>query len=234
MLFTAHMDFYLARVADKLGRPQDVIRWMNRVVDEKKCLDTNERNLWASGYREYAAGIRNSLRALSGYRDDCTEYQYQLAIDELMDRYREELSDITQRAIRTIDSTLIPGSTKNLAAGVYQKVKADMLRYSAEFAEGQDRQDKVDRSVQAYRSALQLVSRDVTKANPLFLSIALNYAVCEVELCGRVTEAIEYAEQLFKEAVKSLDGLNPDDYDESTGLLQLLRDNVTRWREPKP
>lgn len=227
------MDFYLARVADKIERTQDVIRWMNNVVQEKKCLNTNERNLWASGYRDHASSIRNTLRTLDSYRQDCTEYEYKVVIDECMAKYMAELDDFTMNAIRMIDGVLIPEATKNVAAGVYQKVKADLLRYSAEFAKGKDRQDKIDRSLAAYRSALQLVSRDVTKADPLFIGIALNYVVCEVELCGRVREALDDADRLFKEAVKWLDNLGPDDYKESTGLLQLLRDNMTRWSQPK-
>lgn len=227
------MDFYLARVADKIERPQDVVRWMNNVVNEKRCLNANERNLWATGHRDYASSIRNALRVLKSYRDECTEYEFKMAIDEMMAKYLEELDDFAQRSIRVIDGVLIPEATKSATAGVYQKVKADLLRYSAEFAQGKERQDKVDRSIQAYRAALQLAARDVTKADPIFLGIALNYAVCEVELCGRVKEAIEYSDKLFKEAVKWLDGLSADDYKESTELLQLLRDNMTRWSETR-
>ena len=190
------MDFYLARVADKIERPQDVVRWMNNVVNEKRCLNANERNLWASGHRDYASSIRNALRTLKSYRDECTEYEFKMAIDELMAKYLEELDDFARRSIRVIDQVLIPEATKSATAGVYQKVKADLLRYSAEFSQGKERQDKIDRSIQAYRAALQLAARDVTKADPIFLGIALNYAVCEVELCGRIRESRDPSRQM--------------------------------------
>lgn len=227
------MEFYIARVADKIGRPHDVIKHMNRIIEVKPNLNLVERNLWSTGLREISSSLRNALRTFEAYKQDCVAASWEgaklKAIRKQMEIYYSQLVKLVEDSVKTIDNILIPESLQSTSAGFYHKMKGDLLRYAAEFSEGENRTRYSERAETAYRTALQIVSREVTKADPLFLGIALNFAVCEVELCGKRQEAIEWSEHIFSEAVKSVDGLGPDDYQEATSLMQLLRENITQW-----
>ena len=78
---------------------------------------------------------------------------------------------------------------------------------------------------------MEIATAELTKANPAYLGLALNYSVFLYEIIGQKQEAIDLADKSFKEAVDLLDELVEDEYSEATLILQLLKDNVTLWTE---
>ena len=81
----------------------------------------------------------------------------------------------------------------------------------------------------SYEHVLEIAKEQLKKANPAYLGLALNYSVFLYEIIGQKQEAIDLADNAFKEAVDLLDELDEDEYSEATLILQLLKDNVALW-----
>ena len=84
-------------------------------------------------------------------------------------------------------------------------------------------------SLEAYRTATQIATTDLTPTHPIRLGLALNFSVFYYEIINSLKNACELAKQAFDYAIAELDTLNEESYKDSTLIMQLLRDNLTLW-----
>jgi 14-3-3 protein epsilon len=129
------------------------------------------------------------------------------------------------------DEKLLPAASDAATKVFYEKLKADYYRYSVEFKADAERKDGADKAKASYESAMTIAQAELTKANPAYLGLALNYSVFLYEIIGQKSEAIDLADKSFKDAVDLLDELAEEEYSEATLILQLLKDNVALWNE---
>jgi 14-3-3 protein epsilon len=232
MTLSQEMIFYLARVADKLDRPSDVVKWMNQLIGLRARLNADERNLWASGYRRQVNSARELIRAIEAHLQDTVGYREALMppmIEAELQRYRRELESHCLASIHQIETVLLPDASDAVGGAFYHKMAGDFYRYLAEASTARQRAQWAERAEQTYRAALALARREIARSHPLYLEIAVNFAVCLYDLCGDHKAAIRFAEQAFNDAVKTIDALPPQAHDEATSLMQLLRENLTQW-----
>lgn len=241
--------YYQSRIANRIKRHDDVIKFMNQLVLQKPLLNPKERDLLFTGYKDSIDSIRSTINLLDDVLMNETEEsdmnsQYssedpvfeiiqsrRIELAKYIDKYIENLMGICKEAIDLIDTVLLPGTTENESLIYYYKTRADYLRYMAEFKEEQERESIIKQSELSYQTALHLAqsNKHLKKSDPLYLGLALNFAVCEVEFMSKKKEVIAFTEAVFKEAVKTLDELDEEKYAEAANIMQLIRDNITQW-----
>jgi 14-3-3 protein epsilon len=228
------LTFFLARVADQAERYPDVLASLNKLISADANLSSDERNLLSVAYKALTGSRRNALRTVNAFLEDDSIKAIPERVTQLNNLKAKlvgELDGYCKELIALTDSKLLPAASEPSTKVFYEKLKADYYRYSVEFKSDADRREGSDKAKASYESALAIATADLTKADPAYLGLVLNYSVFLYEIIGKKQEAIDLAEKAFKEAVDGLDGLSEEQYSEATLILQLLKDNVALWNE---
>lgn len=234
MASARELKFFMARVADQAERYSDVVADINEIIKMDPKLNPDERNLLSVAYKALTGSRRSALRTVSAFLEDESVKaipERVAKLNELRIKLVKELDDYCQELITLTDEKLLPVAEDAITKVFFEKLKADYYRYSVEFKPENDRKDDSEKAKQAYQKAMDIATSQLTKANPAYLGLALNYSVFLYEIIGQKQEAIDLADKSFKEAVDLLDELGEDEYSEATLILQLLKDNVTLWTE---
>lgn len=231
---STELKFFMARVADQAERYEDVVSNLNQIINTDPKLSPDERNLLSVAYKALTGSRRSALRTVNAFLEDesvksINERHEKLS--QLQDKLIKELVQLCNELITLIDGKLLPCADDAISKVFYQKLKADYYRYSVEFVSDEEKKDGSDKAKAAYEEAMKIATSELTKANPSYLGLALNYSVFLYEIIGQKKEAIDLADKSFKEAVDLLDELTEDEYSEATLILQLLKDNVSLWTE---
>lgn len=228
------LKFFMARVADQAERYQDVIKNLNTIIDMDPKLSPDERNLLSVAYKALTGSDRSALRTVNAFLED----ESIKAINERVEKLEQlrtklvaELDGYCNELISLTDTKLLPAADDALTKVFYEKLKADYYRYSVEFKPESERKEGSEKAKASYEAAMNIAQSELTKGNPAFLGLALNYSVFLYEIIGQKEDAIKLADKSFKEAVDLLDELGEDEYSEATLILQLLKDNVSLWTE---
>ncbi len=107
--------------------------------------------------------------------------------------------------------------------------KGDYLRYLAEFTVSQRRMDVADSADKAYMAAAEVANVNLSPTHPIRLGLALNYSVFFYEILNSPEKACNLAKTAFDEALREIDSVTEDTYNDSTLIMQLLRDNLSLW-----
>jgi 14-3-3 protein epsilon len=228
------LKFFMARVADQAERYPDVLSSMNEIIAADPKLNADERNLLSVAYKALTGSRRSALRTINAFLEDDSIKaipERVAKLTELRTKLVDELDGFCRDLINLTDTKLLPAAGDAATKVFYEKLKADYYRYSVEFKAEANRKDGADKAKASYESAFAIASAELTKANPAYLGLALNYSVFLYEIIGQKVEAIELADKSFKDAVDGLDELDEDEYSEATLILQLLKDNVALWNE---
>jgi len=148
---------------------------------------------------------------------------------EYREKIEKELRDICKEVLALLDEHLVPKSSNSESKVFYLKMKGDYFRYLAEVATGDDRDQIVNDSQDAYQSALDISKSEMAPTHPIRLGLALNFSVFYYEIKNTPDKACHLAKQAFDDAIAELDTLNEESYKDSTLIMQLLRDNLTLW-----
>jgi 14-3-3 protein epsilon len=228
------LKFFMARVADQAERHADVLSSLNVIIAADAALNSDERNLLSVAYKSLTGSRRNALRTVLAFLDDDSIKAIPERVTQLNNLKAKlvgELDGYCNDLINLTDTKLLPAATDPATKVFYEKLKADYYRYSVEFKSDADRQGGADKAKGSYEAALAIAKEQLTKADPAYLGLVLNYTVFLYEIIGKKQEGIDLADSAFKEAVDGLDGLDEAQYSEATLILQLLKDNVALWNE---
>merc|ERR1711974_333708 len=108
-------------------------------------------------------------------------------------------------------------------------MKGDYYRYMAEFQTDDARKDSAENALVAYKAASEIANTDLPPTHPIRLGLALNFSVFYYEILNSPDRACHLAKQAFDDAIAELDTLSEESYEDSTLIMQLLRDNLTLW-----
>jgi 14-3-3 protein epsilon len=110
----------------------------------------------------------------------------------------------------------------------FVKMVGDYYRYIAENAKG-DNLDKVkQQALKAYTEANEIT---LPACNPIKLGLALNFSVFHYEAMKNHKAACDLADQSLQEALEKIDELEEDDFRDAKSIIELLKENLTLWRE---
>lgn len=103
------------------------------------------------------------------------------------------------------------------------------MRYLAEFTVSKRRMEVADSADKAYMAAAEVANSQLSPTHPIRLGLALNYSVFFYEILNSPEKACNLAKTAFDEALREIDSVTEDTYNDSTLIMQLLRDNLSLW-----
>jgi len=219
-----------AKLAEQAERYEDMASAMKKVTEMDSELSPEERNLLSVAYKNVVGTRRSSWRVISSIeqKTESNERKQSMA-REYREKIEKELRDICKEVLALLDEHLVPKSSNSESKVFYLKMKGDYFRYLAEVATGDDRDQIVNDSQDAYQSALDISKSEMAPTHPIRLGLALNFSVFYYEIKNTPDKACHLAKQAFDDAIAELDTLNEESYKDSTLIMQLLRDNLTLW-----
>lgn len=81
-----------------------------------------------------------------------------------------------------LDDTLVPNVQSNDAKVFYYKMKADFMRYIAEYSSSDQRTQVAQKALRAYEEAQGQARQCLPNTHPLKLGLALNHSVFHYEI----------------------------------------------------
>lgn len=129
---------------------------------------------------------------------------------------------LTDRLIPSVAST---GESRVF----YYKMKSDYMRYLCEVSSANDRKEKSNESLLAYKAACDKAMIELPPTHPVRLGLMLNFSVFYYDIVKSPERSCRLAKQAFDDAIAELDTLSEESYHDSTIIMQLLRDNLNLW-----
>lgn len=218
----------MAKMAEMAERYDDMCEFMTKLVktasgSDDSSLSQEERNLLSVAFKNVIGVRRQSWRTLKSLEssddENITIYKKQV---------EEELDVICKEILALLNDHLIASAEVEESQVFYFKMAGDYHRYLAEALERQGDRDKTE---EMYDKALKIAQDALPSTHPIRLGLALNFSVCHYEILGNPDTACSMAQVAFDAAISELDELKEDDYKDSTLIMQLLRDNLTLWKE---
>jgi len=222
---------YRAKLAEQAERFDEMVADMKEVAKQDKELSVEERNLLSVAYKNVIGSRRASWRVMSSIEQKC-ELDGSDKIGIVKDykvKIEDELTEICNDILNIVETNLIPRSSNAEASVFYYKMKGDYHRYLSEFQTEERRKNSAGDALDAYSKASDIAIADMPPTHPIRLGLALNFSVFYYEILNSPDRACQIAKQAFDDAIAELDTLNEDSYNDSTLIMQLLRDNLTLW-----
>ncbi|VDD76324.1 unnamed protein product [Mesocestoides corti] len=202
---------------------------MKKVTEFGVELNDEERNLLSVAFKNVVGSRRNSYRVLSN-RISRTQDSEKLALTkEFLDTIQKELNAVCSDVLQLIKEKLLPLCTSAEGKVFYLKMMGDYCRYKAENAKGEDHDEVVKASLEAYEEATKIANESLSCTHPIRLGLALNYSVFYYEIMNSPDRACQLAKKAFDDAVSDAEAVNEDSCKDSTLIMQLLRDNLALW-----
>nr|XP_043639440.1 14-3-3 protein 7-like [Erigeron canadensis] len=228
---------YLAKIAERARRFDDMVKEMNSVAMLNVELTVDERNLLFLGYKNVTGEKRASWRTMRVIEHNelvAGHEQKAKKIQDYVKKIEHELTTICNDLLSLIDHHLLPSSKNGVSAVFLHKMKGDCFRYLAEIkVVDDDRIEDALQALEAYETATTIATLHTSSAllptHPLRLGLALNFSVFQYQIMNSRERAFRMAKRAYDDAVAELKFLGEASYEESTHILHLIRDNLTRW-----
>ena len=219
---------YKAKLAEQAERFDDMVADMKEVARQPQELSVEERNLLSVAYKNVIGSRRASWRVITSIEQKGDSDKMSI-IKDYKDKIENELLEVCNDILSTIQDSLVPNSTSDEAKVFYWKMKGDYHRYLSEFQTEDARQASADAALESYQSASGIAAAELPPTHPIRLGLALNFSVFYYEILNNPDKACEIAKSAFDDAIAELDTLNEESYKDSTLIMPLLRDNLTLW-----
>uniref|UniRef100_A0A0D9UY54 14-3-3 domain-containing protein n=1 Tax=Leersia perrieri TaxID=77586 RepID=A0A0D9UY54_9ORYZ len=230
--------FYRAKLTVQAERYDEVVEAMNGVAKLDESLTVEERNLFAVGYKTLIDAKRASIRTLGSI-----EMEEETKGKERHARMAVEYRRKVEAVIDIIDKYLITHSSGAESSVFYYKMKGDYYRYLAEFKIGPKRNLLSDLSLKAYEAykhalaklafiltASKTAETDLSPADPIRLSLALNISVFYNDIMNSPDKACRVAKHAVDEAVSEPHLVSDEKYNDSEPILRVLKSNLELWK----
>ncbi|KAI3384362.1 hypothetical protein SNEBB_008235 [Seison nebaliae] len=219
-----------AKLAEQAERYHDMAKAMKEVTEIGGELSNEDRNLLSVAYKNVIGERRSSWRVITGIEQkvDSNESKIKM-IKDYREQVAKELQEICEEVIQLLEKYLITSASKCESKVFFLKMKGDYYRYLAEIATGDFREKVVKNAQTAYDEAMVLAKEGLESTHPIRLGLALNFSVFYYEILNLPDRACHMAKTAFDEAMADLDKINCNNYNDSTLIMQLLRDNLTLW-----
>ncbi|XP_077383058.1 14-3-3-like protein [Festucalex cinctus] len=219
-----------AKLAEQAERYDDMAAAMKSATENNDAELTNEeRNLLSVAYKNVVGARRSSWRVVASIAAKAEGDRNRELAKDYQEKIEAELKGICEDVLDLLKVCLIPKASLPESKVFFLKMKGDYHRYQAEVATGDDKQDIIKESEQAYQEAFETSKAHMPPTNPIRLGLALNFSVFYYEIQNSPEKACQLAKKAFDDAIAELETLNDDSYKDSTLIMQLLRDNLTLW-----
>ena len=169
----------LARITEQAERHEETIKYMEKIIEQKKeDLTIEERNILSSAYKSCVSSRRNAWRSIYGVevKERTNNSKFLKLVEDLKATIEKELFDLCDRVLKLIDDYLLKRASSDESKVFYLKMKGDYYRYLAEFSTGEINNEVANNSMNSYKQADELATK-LPCTNPIKLGLALNFSV---------------------------------------------------------
>ena len=222
-------NIFLARVAEQAERFEDMVEFLGKVLDEKHGdVSSDERNLLSVAFKNLISGKRAAVRTISAIEQNPKYAKFA----EPLAKYKAEIeSGLTldcEKVIDMINTKVLNKDCQPEAKAFFVKMVGDYYRYIAENAKDSKLEEVKQAALKAYTDANQIT---LPPCNPIKLGLALNFSVFHYEVMKNHKAACELADNALQEALEKIDDLQEDDFRDAKSIIELLKENLTLWKE---
>ncbi|KAI3725687.1 hypothetical protein L1987_65479 [Smallanthus sonchifolius] len=228
-------NLYMAKLAEEAKRYDEMVQFMEKVVEAAEELTIEERYLLSVAYKNVTGARRDSLRIISSMEQNLMQIRGKKGrrrvsrIRDYRAKIESELSSICEDIVKLLDSKLIGSASGGDSKVFYMNMKGKYYRYSAEFKSGSERKEAAENALSAYKAAQDVANRELAPAHPNRLGLALDFSVFYYEIQNSPYLACSLAKQAYEEAMADLDTMEETTYKDSIHIMQLIRDNLILW-----
>jgi len=222
-------NIFLARVAEQAERFEDMVDYLCLVLDEKHgSVSADERNLLSVAFKNLISNNRAANRTIAAIEQNPKYKKFDEALKAYKDQIVEKLISDCEKVINIIQTKVLNSECENEPKAFFVKMVGDYYRYIAENAKDEKFEDVKQKALAAYNEANGL---DLPACNPIKLGLALNFSVFHYEVMKNHAEACKLADAALGEALDKIDELEEDDFRDAKSIIELLKENLTLWKE---
>ena len=207
--------------------------YLLQVAHAKSKLDAKERSCLSVAFKNAIGSRRAAWRVLRSIQprpeaDGEKQAAKLQMIEDYKRRIQSEVETICQDAVNVVRHVL-SRTEDDLSAECkvfYHKMIGDYYRYMSEV---EAKPSVVESASKGYQDAMACAS-ELDETNPVRLGLVLNYSVFRYEVLCEPKKARDIASNAFRDALSKLDDLGPEEYNNATAIMQLIKDNLKLWR----
>ena len=220
---------YLLKISLKTQNYLLAFQYVKKLLKKNPILNQTEKILLSITFRKLTEPKRKAIRSLV-IKGSKSQIKTLKQISFYKKKIQKELFEICSSILTLLQTNIIPYINKeDIKSNVfYLKMKGDYYRYKGEVSENKNKEKWIDLSFKAYSSAVEQ-SEKLSITDPVKLSVSLNFSVFYYEVKNDAKMACQIAKQSFDDAISGIEGIEEGDYQSSTEIMMLLRDNLTLW-----
>jgi 14-3-3 protein epsilon len=220
---------FLARVAEQAEKFEDMVDFLKPVLDQKGGdVTSDERNLLSVAFKNLISSKRTAWRTITAIEQNPKYQKFGDALAAYKKKIEEALYKDCETIIHIIESKVLNKASEVEAKAFFVKMVGDYYRYIAETAQGAKLEQVKVAALKAYQEASQLT---LPPCNPIKLGLALNFSVFHYEVMKDHKQACTLADEALQAALEKIDELNEDDFRDAKSIIELLKENLTLWKE---
>ena len=220
---------FLARVAEQAERFDDMVEFLKPVLDQKGGdVTSDERNLLSVAFKNLISSKRTAWRTITAIEQNPKYQKFADALAAYKKQIEEGLYRDCENVISIIQSKVLSKASEVEAKAFFVKMVGDYYRYIAETAQGDKLEHVKTEANKAYQEASQLT---LPACNPIKLGLALNQSVFYYEVMKDHKKACQLADDALQQALEKIDELGEDDFRDAKSIIELLKENLTLWKE---
>ena len=191
-------------------------------------VNPDERNLLSVAFKNLISSKRAACRTISAIEQNPKYAKFNSALLAYKNQIEEQLQEDCQKIIDMINNRVLTGECADEAKAFFVKMVGDYYRYIAENAKEAKLEDVKQKAKAAYEQANAI---DLPACNPIKLGLALNFSVFNYEVLKDHAKACELADSALQQALDKIDELEEDDFKDAKSIIELLKENLTLWKE---
>ena len=223
---------FLARVAEQAERFEDMVKFLEDVLKMKGGeVNPDERNLLSVAFKNLISSKRAACRTISAIEQNPKYSKFNDALLNYKQTIETQLEQDCKKIIAMINTHVISNTThacSDEAKAFFVKMVGDYYRYIAENAKGETLEEVKREAKKSYEDANAI---DLAPCNPIKLGLALNFSVFNYEVLKNHAGACELADSALQQALDKIDELEEDDFRDAKSIIELLKENLTLWKE---
>ena len=221
---------FLARVAEQAERFEDMVDFLEDVLKERHGdVNPDERNLLSVAFKNLISSKRAACRTISAIEQNPKYQKFNEALLVYKQTIEVQLKNDCEKIIKMINDQVISvPNCSDEAKAFFIKMVGDYYRYIAENAKDAVLEDVKAKAKKAYEDANMI---NLPACNPIKLGLALNFSVFNYEVLKDHTTACQLADEALQSALDKIDELEEDDFRDAKSIIELLKENLTLWKE---
>eukprot|EP00347_Sterkiella_histriomuscorum_P024027 403332558 len=220
---------FLARVAEQAERFEDMVDFLKPVLDQKGGdVTSDERNLLSVAFKNLISSKRTAWRTISAIEQNPKYQKFGDSLASYKKQIESALYKDCENIIEIIQTKVLTKSVENEAKAFFVKMVGDYYRYIAETAQAEKLEHVKQEALKAYQQANAIA---LPPCNPIKLGLALNFSVFHYEVMKDHKQACILADEALQQALEKIDDLGEDDFRDAKSIIELLKENLTLWKE---